>query len=305
MMRRHAVLGFTLLEVMLVLVIGAGMLVLGFRMYNQYQLIVQAQQVSARVEQLMMVMRGFYQANCRQTLDASGNSLSPGLLDPKVIANGTTLALTINSGTPAGTDLFTLGFLSNGNWYPLSPLVNNAAAGQGYSLQFNRVQPSGTDPAMSVYACAGNQTDPITGDNLGPTGCNVTAASYAQLVSSGTTATLQSSVVFWEAEVSVLLQNSAQVFALQGLLNATCVTTSSTATCETGAITPAGTEPALYLVFEQPASLLTQDISTSFWMSSPVIKQFNMQYTNDGMGSLSGVTSSTSWYNTQNYLCGG
>lgn len=300
--------GLTLFEMLLVMAIGTTLLVMGMRMYRQYSTAMQASRLYGNVQQLQATLKNYYQANCRQTLGVSGNALSQGALDPAVIGNAQTLRITINSGVTANTDLFSMGYLSAATWRPLNPLVLYASStDDGYYLQFNRIQPTvagvSADVPASVYACAGS--------SLGPRVCSVTSASVVPLMqTSGST--LQSRVVFWAAQVGVRLRRPSQIFDVLGPLGATCATLHSTDTCETAAVTPTGTEPELYAVWETPPSLITENSTSSLWLSLPRVKQFNMQYTNDGMATLSGVqyntatgVGSVTWYNPQNYLCGG
>lgn len=287
--------GFTLIETIMLLAIGATFIVMALSVYQQWKQYTNTQYLSANVEQLFTAMRNYYQANCRQHRDAYGNTVSEGTLDPtSSLGSATKLALTVNNpSTPtANNDLTVTGFLSSTNWHPRNPLVDNAATDDGYYIQFNRIQNSNTDPTTSVFACPG--------DSTGPTTC--TASTPRQLTSSATSVpTLQSRVVFWTAQVAVKVLNNTfdNVNALRAILGADCIVADPTKTCSTGANTSGS-----YLVWERPAAMLTQNTTSPLWMSLPRTKQFNMQYTNDGMSALSGVSSSSTSYNIQNYLCG-
>ena len=76
--------GVTLLEVMLVLVVATSLLILALRTYYLFRFQAQEQQIAYTVDQTFRAMTGFYQANCRQTLDQDATPQSEGALDPLV-----------------------------------------------------------------------------------------------------------------------------------------------------------------------------------------------------------------------------
>ncbi len=310
MFKQHQT-GLTLVETLLVLVVGAIFFTIGLRIYNQLSTQADALRLRANAQQILTAMKYYYQANCRKPLDASGAAMGLGKLDPSEIGSATTLTLTLGSGTTSsGTDLIKSNMLNSTNWRPINPLVDNTASpDQGYFAQFNRLQTSNADPQMSIYACAGdiNSNADAKKASFTPACTNINASSYKTL-SSTNAPSLDSTVIFWIAQVKIKLADCNKAAAVFGTTGASCVTANATDSCSNGAI-PVSSLTATcsnrYLIFEQPAAMITPNTSSPLWISQPLVKQFNMQYTNDGMATYSGVQSSTSWYNTQNYLCGG
>ncbi len=284
--KKQKITGMTLLELLLVLAIMSSLTLLGMRYYNQFKMGADQNQLSANVSQLFQVMRNYYQANCRVNYSAAGIPRSPGALDP-VNSPSNPVALTINTGSNDGKDLFSAGFLNTKDWQPTNPLVDNGVAGNGYALQFNR-QP---DSQMNVYACAGTGNPP------------------ACIAGQQTTPLINSVVILWNAQVSVKLKNCAYAATLANILSASCVTANASDTCESAPLPDKGDNctgsGSRYLVWERPAAIFDADTNSSLWLSKPLVKQFNMQYTNEGMATLSGAQSNpTGQANPSNYLCG-
>jgi hypothetical protein len=106
--------------------------------------------------------------------------------------------------------------------------------------------------------------------------------------------------------VSVKLAASltpAQLNQIARDLSADCISTPAG-----GGIAPCKPVPTAsgYLVWTRMPSAYNSDYTSEYWTSLPYVKQFNMQYTNDGMAALSNVKNETqNWYNPLYYLCGG
>ncbi len=285
--------GITLLETMLVLAIASTMLVMGIKVYSQFQFQANEQKVLANVSRLLLGLEGFYDANCRQALDSDSTPLSEGQLDP-IVTDASTVVLDINA------DLLTPGFVSSTEWRPNNPLVDNTGPSKGYYVQYNRVQSGGQDPVMSVYACTGPK------DSSGGSACDTTSGTVLA------TNFQQSRVVIWVAQVAVKLSSSltsAQWTQIKNDLSANCISTLSGESVAACIPTPTANG---YLVWTKMPSGYHPDITSDNWTAMPYVKQFNMQYTNDGMATLSGVKNETqdstgikTWYNPLNYLCGG
>ncbi len=147
---------------------------------------------------------------------------------------------------------------------------------------------------MSVYACTGTTASPS---------CDVTSGAA---LTSGTAPSAQSRVITWVVQVAVKLSPSLtdrQWREMKSDLHADCVSSAS----GTG-VAACSTSPAMngYLVWTRPPSTYNPNITSDYWPSIPYVKQFNRQYTNDPMATLSGVTNEAqTWYNPYNYLCGG
>lgn len=286
--------GVTLLETMLALAIAVSLVVFGLRVFDQFSFQAKEQKIAANVNQLFQALKGYYDANCRQSLDTNSTAQSSGRLDPLVSDTPSIPPFLTRS---IATDLVTPGFLTS--WQPINALVDNSATDNGYFVQYNRVLSGSIDPVMSVYACTGSSNSPS---------CN--AMNGSVLATSMSQPTNQSRVIIWVAQVAVKLSDSltpAQWIQIKNDLNADCVSTSaSKADCTT---TPSGSG---YLIWQRMPSAYNPNITSDYWTSTPYVKQFNMQYTNDGVAALSGVKDETkdsgtskTWYNPLNYLCGG
>lgn len=295
--------GVTLLEFMLVMAIMVSIFVLGIRLYSQLAFQQRENQLLASVNQLFKAAQGYYYFNCRQQLDAQSNAQSPGALDPAVIGTRGTVYLDVDN------DLVKPGFISS-KWQPNSPLLNPASSSTpfvSYFVQFNRVQNNNADPTMGVTACSAYGASPNTSNCTETSGLSLdssqTGSPYPNPNPSAT-----SSSVTWVVQVGVQLSPSLstmQKTQIKNDLNAQCFTTKSG-----NGLTPCPTSPSPnptdYIIWTRHPSYFINDITSDYWTSDPYVKQFKMQYTNDGTGALSGVTKDApTWYNANNYLCGG
>ena len=285
--------GMSLLELMLVLTIGVAFVLMGIRTYDMFQFQANEQKIAANVNQLFVGLAGFYAANCRQALDVNSNPQSAGALDPNV-SNVNTVVLSV-SGDLIGTN-----FVSSSSWQPNNPLLDNTPSpDKGYYVQFNRVLISGADPAMSASMCTGNTVS---------SSCNAT---NGLVISTSNAPSSQSHAVTWVAQVGVKLATNlttAQWTQIQNDLSAACISSAAGSGIAQCTPTPAA---GGYLVWTRvPSAYFDRYMTSDYWTSMPYVKEFNMQYTNDGMATLSGVTNETTsgaktWYNPLYYLCGG
>ena len=299
--------GVTLLELMLVLVIATAFLGFGIRLYYQYQVQLNETKILFNVNQLFQAMSNFYRVNCRQALDTSGIPQSSGSLDPTVTDVGGTLLKIFP--LEVGNDLVTPGFISG--WHPLNILLDNTPKpDQGYFVQFNRVIDANTtkDATLGVYACTGSTNPPS---------CDATGGAFVD--STKNPPATQSAVVTYMAQVAVKIStklNAGQLKQYMSDMGAQCYSTLSgtqVLPCPTIPKKPPTSSKNAYLVWERSVSYYaSDDIQSTYWLSQPYLNQFKKQYTNDPMAGLSGVTNETldssskkSWYNAQNYLCGG
>lgn len=288
--------GVTLLETMLALAIAVSLIIFGLRAYDQLQFHAKEQQIANNVNILFQALSGFYYANCRQTLDANSVAQSTGALDPIVTDNPV-----IPASYPISiqTNLITPDFIHLKQWQPKNPLVDNSAPENGYSVQYNRViTQAATDPVMSIDACTGSSNPPSCDRKDG-----------ALLEKSNGSPTNQSHVVTWVSQVAVKLSDALtaqQWIQIKNDLSADCISTSTKLSdCTTS---PSGSG---YLIWAKMPAAYTPTTSV-YWTAMPYVKQFNMQYTNDGMAALSGIKDETqdsvtkkNWYDPLNYLCGG
>ena len=112
----------------------------------------------------------------------------------------------------------------------------------------------------------------------------------------------------WRLQVAVKLadpafSDSATQTTYKNELNASCV---SKATSVNGPVLTCESSPAAagYLVWERAATFISGNTS-NLWLSKPITKQFNMQYTNDSMQLLTGsVQTFSNGSSISSYLCG-
>jgi len=299
--------GVTIFEILLFFGIAAAFIVFGMRVYNQMKFQANAQQLLSNIDQLFLASKNFYESMCRQSLDSSGTVYWPGTqttgsFDPKVTPVSTTvIRVTVNAPTSGMLDLTQMNMLSAGDWHPANPLVSSTSS---YYVEFVRHLTSGADQTMNAYA--------YTCTGYFPTGPTTNCTPSASTNLNGTNRTLSSSAPLWDIDVAIKLNDCTKAVAYMSALGATCVAQDSVSggtasiTCLATPINCASASSNnIYLLWQRPAALLTQNMSSNLWLSTPLVKQFNMQYTNDSMSSLNGTSSSTSWYNIQNYLCGG
>lgn len=244
--------GVTLLEVLLVLIIMAAILYFSIAQYQVFRHDEDVAVVQANVDKLFDAMTKYYLANCNDSKKA------------------TKIFSTYNSSQIYVVDISTLmtnKYLSApGSTMPISSIVNSTGTGQGYILQFNQFQNSGTPklPQRTTYAASGT--------SLG-------------------------SIVIWQIQVSVEMSDPTNAAVYQGLLGADCVSD-----MQNGSVLPcekAGSK-GKYLVWERNPSFSTSRSPSTYWPSKPNVKQFYQMYHTDPISYLMTGTS-----DTQYYACGG
>ncbi len=164
-------------------------------------------------------------------------------------------------------DLQTPGFLLN--WQPLNELIDDTAAGQGYVVQLNS-----STATRNIYACWNFDTPTCT---------------LPQSIQSN-----QKTIILWRIQIAVKLKNAANIRTYQSPLLADCVSDTATA-CKQDAANPT------YLIWQRLPSFASPKTRTSLWVTMPVLKVFNLQYTHDQMYEFQNET----YAESQNYLCGG
>lgn len=118
---KHA--GVTLIEIILVIVIGAAIIILGMRQYQSFRIDADVQQLKYNVDMIFQAMADYYQANCKG-----------GTLDPTSPFFAGTNPVPIDITTLRNQAFLTANLL-------LSPIIESTGPGGGYILQFNRVTP--------------------------------------------------------------------------------------------------------------------------------------------------------------------
>ncbi len=284
--------GVTLLETMLAIAVAVSIFVFGIRLYYQFSFQSKEQQIARNVSQLFQAMSSYYYANCREARNEQSQPQSSGALDP---VNSDKSEIPEYIELSVQKDLITPGFLSAAAWHPENSLLDNySPEDQRYEVQFNRILAGNADPVMTVYTCAGKDKSPS---------CDVVSKS---VLDSSERPSNQTRVITWVVQVAVKLDASLSMeerTQIKNDLNADCISTgwaTSVAACRTNP------QAGSYLVWTRMPSAYSPGVTSNNWASLPYVKQFNMQYTNDGMAALSGVKDETeNWYDPLNYLCGG
>lgn len=121
--------GITLLEMLLVLAIGASIVILGIQQYSKWRMQSDVVTIQKNVDVLFQAMTHYYQANCKDQREKAGEMTAPGKLSPSWLGfNPTPVTITVD-------ELKTMGFLAADNLNPI-PIVAN------YFLQFVPVFPT-------------------------------------------------------------------------------------------------------------------------------------------------------------------
>ncbi|OAI48748.1 hypothetical protein AYO45_04185 [Gammaproteobacteria bacterium SCGC AG-212-F23] len=234
--------GVTLIEVLLVLAIGALVLTLALQQYDVYSRQSSLQQVKRNAEQLLIAASQYYRGNC----------MNIGVFPVSSAKFNISIQQLINKG-----------FLTA--WAPDNPLVDGGAQEKGYFVQFIQKNPA----TMNVSACW-NFTG-IEGDNS----CQPQVAPKQQqlpqpLINNPST------VIFWIVHVAVKIADSQKdkVSAYAQIVGADC-TSDSADKCNSSA------DQGTYLIWERLPSFSSPEMSSTLWQTMPLLKQFNMQYTHD------------------------
>ncbi|HTM63883.1 MAG TPA: hypothetical protein VL360_05220 [Gammaproteobacteria bacterium] len=267
---RDSMAGVTLLEVMLVLVIGSAILAVGM---NQYQAMRRDSDVNAamyNVDQIFQAAADFYQANCRiQISPATGQVNGTGKLDPRYIASDGTPATPPNPYPITITELRTDGFLNV--TLPVNPIIASTGVNGGYMVQFNMVTPP---PDRTL------------------------------VTSSGTTIKL-GQIIMWRTQVAIQLNDQTKANTYMNAMGADCISIlgadgqTVTPCRELGAV-PVGA--TLYLVWERLPSFAVPASNSNLWMTNARVKGFTQQYDTTNSTSLGNVPAGS--YPAQYYLCG-
>lgn len=265
-MRRQA--GFNLVEIMLVMVIGSSIAFLGMQLYLSLRKDSDARQVQANVDAVFKALSAFYKANCYGHTKAD-QTVIPGVLNPAYWGGSAPPVVPVN----INTDLIQKGFL-DANALITTPIVSaTGAAGttNGYVAQFN-------SKTSTRFACIEGSGAPNS-----PT-CTKTAP--------------VGTVTEWQAQVSVQLETTPAASAGQykALLAGDCLSGLAGLL-----VTPCtGVDAGTYVVWQRnPSSPSKEESSSTYWHTTPTVKQFTQMYTTYPTSSL--IDSGGA---NQNYLCG-
>jgi hypothetical protein len=151
---------------------------------------------------------------------------------------------------------------------------------------------------MSNYAVQFNPTV-VTSPAITVTACVVQKPGTACVPTTSTLPTTQAQVVIWDSQVALIpnATDTGSLSAYQDEFGASCLST-----LVSGVVTPCAQvvgNAGTYLVFQQLPSANTDIGGRGYWLSTPMLKQFQLQYTHDQMYELipNGNT-------VQNYMCG-
>jgi type II secretory pathway pseudopilin PulG len=191
-------LGYTLIEVVLVLVIASSIALLGMRFYTSLRADADVRQIQYNVKSLFQSMRLYYQLNCYGTTKLDG-TLQPGTLNPLAVGF-TTLPHTIK----VVADLKPGNIYSGVYPFPLNAIIDTAEGESGYFLQFNYFETPRKVCTEVVTPSTNNQ--PISPYD---TNCK--------------TKVTTSTIIFWKSIIAVQLKAGVDAKAYLSLLNGDCI----------------------------------------------------------------------------------
>lgn len=265
--------GFTLTEVLLVLVVAAGMLLLGMQQVSTYQRDANVQQTKNDVNKLFSAMALYYRQNCNGMI-SSANGFVPGTLNPSS-GNAPNLSVDIQN------DLIDSGFLAS-NLSHINPILdNNPASSQPtYVVQFNHDQFS----SQPRYQCTvGN----------GPGNC-----------SGGADVGM---IDVWRAQVAVLLNFTPGNIGQQylSMLGGDCLSSyQNNIVLPCNQASPDNNNQ--YVVWERAPLLGGSGSMSNYWGINPSVRQFDQMYTTYQINYLISTGGSTvPSSQAQYYLCSG
>lgn len=264
--------GVTMLELMLVILIGAAIVIFGLQQYQQYQKNQYAIQLRSTVDSLLEALGSYYQANCETgTLSPTSMTFPPS---PIAFDDGGRLLNDLQNGYLPANVLF------------FNPIVDNTATNQGYAVQLNFFQSTNpAQPGRRTQVCYS-----FWGTSTGA-GCSDTPLP-----------TPNTMIIGWQIQVAVKIKDPATILNYVGLTGADCAVESLTpgVPADCGSST-GSTNPLRYLIWQRLPAFASSAINSSLWLSNPLVKQFKAQYTHDEMYELYMNNTATSPYY---YLCG-
>lgn len=241
-MKKNAA-GFTLLEVILVLVISALLFVLGYKFYLSIRSDADISQVQYNVDRIFSSAAEYYQANCRQQLDPlTGN---PGATNPTAVLDPVNSPVSPVAVTVSA--LRTAGFLQA--TLPINRLINPATINGGYVVQFNQTPLS--SPSTDVR---------FAGVKIG----NIIYWNIQVSVAIRSTTPL--------AIVRMLGADCASNLAASGNTVNPCNSGIAVSTAQT-----------VYAVWERAPSYAAPNAEANTWMGNAQVRSFNQLYTNSNI----------------------
>ncbi len=264
--------GVTLIEMLLVLVIAAGIMYFGVKQYHLYRLQSDITQVQVNVNSLFNAMSKFYRAQCYGSVDPNNPSASP-LAGTGVLRTTTTSPYAID----ITKDLFNNGYLNI--QMPLSPLISPTVGTDGFVAQFNRY-------TQVVRKCQDQ-------GSWGP---------YTSMGCSTNTPPQIGTLVLWKAQVAILLQDPITAQQFKQMMSADCIST-----MQNGIVTPCPgsvSGSGVFLVWERipSASTMSIEATSPTQASIPAVQNFTNMYRVSGASSMINISHTPE---TTFFYCGG
>lgn len=275
---RNKQTGVSLVEVLLVLAIGAAILFASIKQYQIFRSGADVEQVKYNVDTIFHAMSQFYSVNCNGTTAVRNGTytFTPGMLNPTY------------SPAPANPFPVNITTLLQQNGYltqviPINPIVNSSGPAtnsyNGYVAQFNQSQ-----VVQTRSVC-------VTGVNA----TGITAATGC------TQAKQVGTAIIWKAQVAVLIKNTAAAQQYLNLLSGDCLSSLNGTT-----VRPcSANQPGNYVVWERLPSFATPNAQSDSWETYPALNQFNQLYSTYPTVYLSGMQGKIPNNQTQYFLCGG
>lgn len=276
--------GVTLLEIMLVIVIVAGLIYLSMQQYVAYRKSADAHQVRSNVDVLFEAMNSYYKSNCYGQTSNTSTPSRWGTLNPNAPSNPLS---TPNFPIDITNDLRNNGFLTL--TIPTNSIVDNPTGqDSGYVLQFNLKTTPRTVCTQPVV-----EGKPIV--SLEPSGnCAATNATMGTIVS-------------WQAQVAVKIKDTKDINTYMNEMGADCISNLSGTYVVPCSQVPANQKTADYVVWQRSPSLGSFYNGSPYWSFNHIVTQFtnsyrtyNSSYLMETSGKINAGSSTT----TQYFVCG-
>lgn len=259
--------GVTLLEVLLVLAIAASLIWIGFEVYLGFKRDQDIAQIKYNVDMIFVAMKNFYQSNCGEgkALDPAKNPVNPSFPYHSISIKEDLYPNYLNKWPPIGT-----------------PIVDATGTDYGYVAQFNYTE----SLTRSYTACW----------------IDYSTTPYRQNCSTEpiqTSSNYRPYTILWRSQVAVKIADLSKINTYKSMLLADCISSSSDGGITVDACTGTQTEKD-YLVWEHLPSNQSPKMISPMWLQSPILKEFNLQYTHDVMYEVN----NPDYASQQNYLCG-
>lgn len=260
--------GITLLEVILVLVVGAGILYLSVSQYQNFRRQTDLQQVQNTVDTLFAALYKYFQAHCADQSGGVGGSLGRFSVAQTLGINVNTL---INEGFISASDI------------RLNPFVlTGGVAPYGYVVQFNQKQQSAPSGYSFALPLRQQTLQPSVGGGQKPVGY----------------------MVVWQAQVAAQLNTAnATADGLMLSLHADCLSSSSTSWGQNIVLSCDNAAGNNFAVWQRSPSFGTESGASGMWGKRANTILFLQQYTTNPILNLTDP-SQIGQVNNQYYVCG-